>query len=306
VARIQREMRAILTSIGVEGGLADSFRALREDERFYFSNDDEGREAYLAAATALLVAMDARLDEIVGTRPAAALVVRPVEPYRARSAGKAFYEAGSADGSRPGTYYANLYDMRAMPIYQMEALAFHEGVPGHHLQIGTARELEGLPRFRRFARCTAYTEGWGLYAEYLPKDMGFYADPYSDLGRLAMELWRACRLVVDTGIHRLRWSRRRAIDYLLENTPNPEADCVKAVERYVVMPGQATAYTVGMRRLLALRERAERRLGPHFDLRGFHDAVLRSGPMPLSLLGARVDDWVAAVEELASELSEQR
>lgn len=296
VARIQGEMRAIVVRIGFEGDLEDFFQFLREDERFYYPNDESGRAAYLSDVTAILEGMEARLDELFFTRPRASLIVKAVEPYRAASAGKAFYERGTPDGSRPGTFYANLHDMADMPKYQMEALAFHEGIPGHHMQVSIAQEIEGLPSFRQHGRYTAYGEGWGLYAERIPKEMGFYHDVYSDLGRLAMELWRACRLVVDTGIHHRRWTREQAIDYLVRNTPNPEGDCVKAVERYIVMPGQATAYMIGMLKILELRQRAENRLGDRFDVRSFHDVVLRSGPVPLEVLDELVEAWIASAE----------
>ena len=175
----------------------------------------------------------------------------------------------------------------------MEALAYHEGIPGHHMQRAVTQELEGIPNFQKYASFTAYTEGWGLYTEELGKDMGFYKDPYSDFGRLAMELWRACRLVVDTGIHAQRWSRQQAIDYLVENTPNPENDAVKAIERYIVIPGQATAYMIGKLKIMELRARAQAQLGENFDWRGFHDEILKDGPVPLSILENKVNNWIA-------------
>ena len=174
----------------------------------------------------------------------------------------------------------------------MEAPAYHEGIPGHHMQLAIAQELKGVPTFQKLGSVTAYTEGWGLYSEYLPKEMGFYEDPYSDFGRLAMEIWRAARLVVDTGIHHKKWTREEAIDYLLTNTPNPENDCIKAIERYIVMPGQATAYKIGMIKIQDLREDAKARLGDKFDIREYHDVVLKSGPLPLSVLEEQVNAWV--------------
>lgn len=291
VNRIHDEMRAIQEQVGFDGTLQDFFVHLRDSPDFYYPNDDEGRAEYLARATELIDVMRTRLPELFGTLPRADIEVRRVEPYRERSAGKAFYQRGTPDGARPGIYYANLYDMRDMPIYQMEALAYHEGIPGHHMQGSIAQELEDLPTFRRFSGYTAYGEGWALYTEYLPREIGLYEDPYSDFGRLAMELWRACRLVVDTGIHHHRWTRERAIDYLLENTPNPEGDCVKAIERYIVMPGQATGYKIGMMKILELRERARAALGDAFDIRDFHDIVLRNGPVPLTILEELIDEW---------------
>jgi uncharacterized protein (DUF885 family) len=237
--------------------------------------------------------MKARIPEYFGLVPKADMIIKRVEAFRERSAGKAFYQSPANDGSRPGIYYANLFNMRDMPTYQMEALAYHEGIPGHHMQRAVTQELEGIPNFQKYASFTAYTEGWGLYTEELGKDMGFYQDPYSDFGRLAMELWRACRLVVDTGIHAQRWSRQQAIDYLVENTPNPENDAVKAIERYIVIPGQATAYMIGKLKIMELRARAQAQLGERFDWLGFHDEILKDGPVPLSMLESKVNDWIA-------------
>ncbi|WP_234977457.1 DUF885 domain-containing protein [Ferrimonas marina] len=291
VARIHGEMRAIKEQVGFDGDLDAFFEYLRTDPKFYFDNTDEGRAAYLTQATDYIDQMRDRLDEVFGIKPKADLVVKAVEPFREKSAGKAFYEVPTADGSRPGTYYANLYNMANMPSYQMEALAFHEGIPGHHMQLATAIELESVPKFRRYAMYTAYIEGWGLYSEYLPKEMGFYQDPYSDFGRLAMELWRACRLVVDTGIHQKGWSREQAIQYLADNTPNPQGDIVKAIERYIVMPSQATAYKIGMIKILQMRADAKATMGEAFDLRGFHDVILANGALPLNMLEQQVQQW---------------
>ena len=297
VARIHREMNQIKESVGFKGDLNEFFVYMRTDpdDRFTYPNTPEGKKAYLRDATNMINVMRGRLDEIFWIKPKADFVVKAVEPFREKAAGKAFYSRPAADGSRPGIYYANLYNTANMPSYQMEALAYHEGIPGHHMQIAIQQELEGLPKFRRFGRVTAYSEGWGLYTEYLPKEMGFYTDPYSDFGRLAMELWRAARLVVDTGIHHKQWTRDQAIDYLLSNTPNPKGDCVKAIERYVVMPGQATAYKIGMIKILELRENAKQALGDKFDIRGFHDAILANGPVPLSILEDLVNQWVESV-----------
>ncbi len=294
VARIHAEMEAIKDSVGFDGTLQEFFVYMREDpdERFTYPNTDEGRDEYLAEATAIIDDMRGRLDGLFLTKPKAKLIVKRVEPFRERAAGKAFYQRPAPDGSRPGIYYANLYNTADMPTYQMRALAYHEGIPGHHMQLAIAQELEGVPSFRRFGGFTAYTEGWGLYSEYVPKEMGLYDDPYSDFGRLAMELWRAARLVVDSGLHDKRWTREEAINYLLENTPNPEGDCIKAIERYIVMPGQATAYKVGMLKILELRQRAETSLGDGFDVREFHDVVLKDGAVPLSILEENVDAWI--------------
>ena len=302
IARIHEEMNAIKDTVGFEGTLKEFFNHLREDPNgeFYYPNTDEGREKYLEEATALIDDMRGRLDELFYVKPKADLVVKRVEPFRERAAGKAFYQRPAPDGSRPGIYYANLYRMGDMPISQMAALAYHEGIPGHHMQLAISQELEGIPSFRKYGSVTAYTEGWGLYSEYIPKEMGLYEDPYSDFGRLAMEIWRAARLVVDTGIHEKKWTREQAINYLLENTPNPEGDCIKAIERYIVMPGQATAYKIGMLKILDLRRHAKEQLGEAFDIRAFHDVVLKDGPMPLALLEENIDAWITR-EKAGSE-----
>ncbi|MCR9271290.1 MAG: DUF885 domain-containing protein [Hyphomonadaceae bacterium] len=294
VARIHGEMRAIMTEVGFEGSLQDFFDFTRSDPKFFKPNTDEGRAEYLAEATAMIDTMREALPSVFNTFPKADMVVKAVEPFREKAAGKAFYQRPAPDGSRPGVYYANLYRMQDMPLYQMEALAYHEGIPGHHMQLAISQELIGIPKFRKYGGYTAYTEGWGLYSEFLPKEMGFYEDPYSDFGRLAMELWRAARLVVDTGLHEKRWTREEAIDYLLENTPNPEGDCRKAIERYIVMPGQATAYKIGMIKILDLREDARARLEDKFDIRDFHDVVLKDGPVPLQILEENVEAWITA------------
>ncbi|WP_051286206.1 DUF885 domain-containing protein [Salinimicrobium terrae] len=292
VARIHKEMEDIMEQVGFEGSLQDFFKFMREDEQFYYENTEEGRERYLTEATALINTMKGRLDELFLTKPEADIIVKAVEPFREKSAGKAFYQRPALDGSRPGTYYANLYDMEAMPIYQMEALAYHEGLPGHHMQLAIAQELDSLAMFRKLGGYGSYIEGWGLYSELLPKEIGFYEDPYSDFGRLAMELWRSIRLVVDTGIHSKKWTREEAIDYYVQNSPNAESDAVKMVERHIVMPGQATAYKIGMNKILELREYAKKELGEEFDLREFHDVVLTNGSVPLNVLEELVVEWV--------------
>ncbi|MEY4268809.1 MAG: hypothetical protein RLZZ58_25 [Pseudomonadota bacterium] len=289
VARIHKAMDVIQAQVGFKGDQKAFFAHLRDSPEFYH----ETREAYLGEATTRINAMQAALPRFFNTIPAAPLTVKAVEAFREKSAGKAFYQSPAPDGSRPGTYYVNLYNLRDMSVTELEALAYHEGIPGHHLQRAIQTELKNVPAFRQYGGFTAYTEGWGLYAEELGKDMGFYADPYSDFGRLGMELWRACRLVVDTGIHDKRWSREQAIQYLRDNTPNPEGDIVKAIERYIVYPGQATAYTIGKIKIVELRTRAKAKLGDRFDIREFHDVVLTGGPMPLSVLESRVETWIA-------------
>jgi uncharacterized protein (DUF885 family) len=288
VERIHGQMREIMKTVGFAGTLQEFFAFVRTDDRFYFTT----REEYLAAVDTKLEAMEAKLPDYFNTLPKAPLTVKAVEAFREKSAGKAFYQSPAPDGSRPGTYYVNLYNLKDMASTELEALAYHEGLPGHHLQRAVQTELGDLPPFRRFGGVTAYTEGWGLYSEELGKDMGFYEDPYSDFGRLGMELWRACRLVVDTGIHHKRWSREQAIQYLTENTPNPEGDISKAIERYVVYPGQANAYMIGKLKIMELRARAQKALGDKFQYGRFHDAILKSGPVPLTVLEEQIDAWV--------------
>ncbi|MFN7180061.1 DUF885 domain-containing protein [Hyphomonas sp.] len=293
VARIHTEMHAIMNQVGFTGTLAEFFEFMRTDPRFYKAETAEGREEYLSEAVAAIEQMRGDLPSLFNTFPKAEMIVKAVEPFREKSAGKAFYSRPAPDGSRPGIYYANLYSMADMPTYQLEALAFHEGIPGHHMQIAIAQELEGIPSFRKFGGYTAYSEGWGLYSELVPKELGYYSDPYSDFGRLAMEIWRAARLVVDTGIHSKQWTREQAVQYLMDNTPNPKGDCEKAIDRYIVMPGQATAYKIGMLKIVELRERAKTALGNGFDIREFHDIVLKDGAVPLAILEENVDAWIA-------------
>jgi uncharacterized protein (DUF885 family) len=293
VARIHREMEVIMNKVKFEGSLQDFFKFMREDPQFYYTDDEKGKAAYLKKATSIINDMNGDLDELFLTKPKADIKVQAVEAFREASAGKAFYEQPAMDGSRPGIYYANLYHMEAMPSYQMEALAFHEGIPGHHMQIAIAQELEGIPDFRKHSFYTAYVEGWGLYSEKIPKEIGKYQDPYSDFGRLAMELWRACRLVVDTGIHAKKWTREEGIMYYVDHTPNAESDAVKMVERHIVMPSQATAYKVGMNKILELREKAKAALGDQFDIKEFHDVILTKGALPLKVLEDQVVDYIS-------------
>ncbi|MFK5879853.1 MAG: DUF885 domain-containing protein [Flavobacteriaceae bacterium] len=292
VTRIHNEMRTIKNSVGFEGDLQSFFKFMKVDSQFYFEDSEEGRAEYMQQTTQIIDSMQTRLDELFITKPKAAIKVKAVEPFREKSAGKAFYQDAAPDGSRPGTYYANMYDMASMPSYQMEALAYHEGIPGHHMQLSIAQELTSIPKFRKFGSYTAYIEGWGLYSEFIPKEMGFYEDPYSDFGRLAMELWRACRLVVDTGIHTKKWTREEGIKYYTDNTPNAELDAIKMVERHIVMPSQATAYKIGMLKILELREMAKEKLGDKFDIRKFHEVILSNGALPLDVLEDLVNLWV--------------
>ncbi|WP_371185859.1 DUF885 family protein [Thalassotalea maritima] len=293
VARIHDEMRVIKDKVGFKGDLQAFMQFMRSDKQFYYPNTEEGKQRYLDEATYWIDDMKGRLDELFLVKPKADLIVKAVEPFREQSAGKAFYNRPAPDGSRPGIYYANLYDMEAMPTYQMEALAYHEGIPGHHMQLAISQELEGIPTFRKFSSYTAYTEGWGLYSELLPKEIGLYKDPYADFGRLAMELWRACRLVVDTGMHTKKWTREESIDYYVNNTPNAKSDAVKMVERHAVMPSQATAYKVGMLEILRMRDMAKAELGEKFDIREFHDVYLKNGPLPLDVMDRMMKNYIA-------------
>lgn len=292
VDRIHGEMRAIMKKVGFKGDLKDFFNFMKTDPRFRYPDTKAGKERYLTEARKIIDTMEDFLPKMFNTLPKAKLQVKAVEEYREKSAGIAFYQGPSLYGNRPGIYYVNLYKMEDNPIYKMEGLAYHEGLPGHHMQIAIKTELENLPKFRRTGGYTAYSEGWGLYSELLPKEFGFYKDPYSDFGRLTMELWRAARLVTDTGLHHKKWSREKGIQYLKDNTPNADLDITKAIERYIVMPGQATTYKIGMQKILDLRREAKEELGGKFDIRQFHDVVLRSGPLPLDILEEQVAKWV--------------
>ncbi|MBT5814041.1 MAG: DUF885 domain-containing protein [Opitutales bacterium] len=292
VARIHNEMRGIMKTVEFGGNLQAFFEFMRTDKQFYYPNDDEGKQDYLDRAVEVIDDMKGRLDQLFLTKPKAELTVKRVEAFREKSAGTAFYQRPAPDGSRPGIYYANLYNTANMPKYKLEALAYHEGIPGHHMQLALAQQLEGIPKFRKLGGYTAYIEGWGLYCEQIPKEMGLYKDPYSDFGRLSMELWRACRLVVDTGIHAKRWTREQGIAYYRNNTPDTERDCIRMVERHIVMASQATAYKIGMLKILELREKAKNALGSRFDIRVFHDVILRGGPLPLTVLEQMVDEYI--------------
>ncbi|MBL8771343.1 MAG: DUF885 domain-containing protein [Phenylobacterium sp.] len=293
VKRIRGEMEALKAKIGFEGTLEAFFVFMRSDPRFYVPADDAGRARYLKLSEGYLAGMRARLPEVFARLPKAELVVRRVEAFREEPGGAAHYSSGAPDGSRPGVFYVHLSDVRATPTYEIEGTSYHEGWPGHHMQIMRAQEMTGVPFFRTQTNYGAYAEGWGLYVELLAKEMGFYTDPYSDFGRLGREIWRAIRLVVDTGIHAKGWSEAQALGFYTANSPQPEAKIRSEVRRYFVTPGQATSYKVGMVRILALRERARRALGARFDLKGFHEAVLGAGALPMGVLEARVDRWVA-------------
>ena len=294
VARIHKEMGVVQKEMGVKGDLQAYFNYMRTEPKFYAPETAEGRALYLSETQKANDAITPLLPKWFGTLPQAPLVVKPVEAFREKSAGKAFYQRPAPDGSRPGTYYANLYKMADMPLTEVEALFYHEGVPGHHLQLAIQTELKGVPAFRKFGGVTAYSEGWGLYSEKLAKDMGLYTDPARDFGRLQLELHRAIRLVVDSGLHYKRWSRETAIKYVEDNSADAPGGIVKAIERYIIYPGQATAYMVGRLKISELRDKAQKALGKKFDIRGFHDTVLKSGPVPLDVLEEQVDAWIAS------------
>jgi uncharacterized protein (DUF885 family) len=295
VARLHDETRQIMAKVGFKGDLKAFFDFMETDPRFYEPQTPEGRASYIAKATAAIAAMKARCPDYFNLMPKASMEVRAVEPFREKSAGLAFYERPSADGARPGVYYANTSNMKALPLYQLEALAYHEGIPGHHFQIAIAQELAGIPRFRRFGGgFTAYSEGWALYTEKLGKEMGFYQDPYADFGRIVLELRRAIRLVVDTGLHAKKWPRQQAIQYILDNQPGEEAQARLDIDRYIVMPGQATAYLIGQMKFFELREKAKAELGAKFSIKGYHDVVLGNGAVPLDVLEDLVMAWARA------------
>lgn len=299
VDRIQARMQEIMDQVEFEGSLQDFYTFLRSDPQFTYPNTAEGRAAYIADATAIINEMKAQSDGLFLTKPKADMIVKRVEPFREATAFGAFYNSPALDGSRPGTYYINLKDMADQPKFLQQALAYHEGIPGHHMQLAIAQELEGLPQFRTLGGHTAFIEGWALYAEEIPRELGLYTDPYKEFGQLGMEIFRAARLVVDTGIHSKKWTREEAVQYYLENIPNPEGDVRAEIDRYIVWPGQATAYLIGKLKVIELRKRAEAELGDLFDVREFHDAVLTRGSVPLDILEDQIDLYIAHTKDKA-------
>jgi len=290
VARISAEMRALQTEIGFEGELPDLLRHVRDDASFHA----ESAEWLLTEYQQILDRMQAAVPRYFGKLPRAEYEIRPIETYREQAAPAAYYYPPPHDGSRPGIFYVNTSKPEERPVWGMEALAYHEAVPGHHFQISRALELDRMPRFRQYGSYTAYVEGWGLYSEWLAKEMGFYQDPYHDLGRLVFEIWRAVRLVVDTGVHHLRWTRAQALEYTTQHTAIAEMDVVAEIDRYIVWPGQALSYKVGERAIDGIRRHAQTELGDRFDWKSFHDRVLDDGALPLALFEARMRAWVAA------------
>ncbi len=299
VKRLQEEMIAIKDKVGFEGTLQEFFAFVNSDAQFFFPNTDEGRQGYLDESTKYLDELTKKLPDYFGILPKAELVVRRVESFREQDGAPQHYFPGTPDGSRAGIYYVHLSDMSSMDKTTLEGVAYHEGNPGHHMQISIAQELESVPKFRTQGRYTAYVEGWALYAELLAKEMGGYENPYYDFGRLVNEIWRAIRLVVDTGLHTKGWTEADAIAYFTENSSISQGAITAEVQRYMVIPGQATAYKIGMLKIQELRKRAETELGDAFDIKGFHDTILGGGAMPLEILERRVDQWIASKKNAA-------
>ena len=294
VARIRKEMEVIKDKVGFKGSLDQFFAFVRSDPKTHYPNTDAGKQQYLADAKKIIADYMAVAGKQFSTLPKQALEVRAVEPFREKTASTAFYNPGAPDGSRPGIFYVNLADMTQVQKVQLPAIAYHEGAPGHHFQIARSQEQTDLPMFRRMSYYGAYTEGWGLYAEKLGKEAGFYQDPYDDFGRLSLEIWRAVRLVLDTGIHAKHWSRDQAIAYMKANTLSSDLDVVREVDRYFTSPGQATSYKVGQLKISELRGKVQAALGPKFDIRAFHEVVLAAGALPLDVLEHRVDAYITA------------
>ena len=294
VTRIRGEMEALKDRVGFKGDLKAFFHFIRTDPQFKYPDTDAGRQAYIDDATAAIDTIKKQLPNYFGLLPKADLVVKRVEPFREVAGAAQHYYPSTPDGSRPGIYYAHLSDMNAMPKTELEVIAYHEGLPGHHMQIAIAQELEGVPEFRKQAGFSAYSEGWGLYSEWLAREIpGTYTDPYSEFGQLTSEMWRAIRLVVDTGLHAKGWTQKQAVDYFAANSSIPLEAVEAEVRRYITWPGQATSYKIGMIKIQELRARAEKELGDDFDIREFHDAVLGGGALPLTLLERKIDQWIA-------------
>ncbi|HYE75667.1 MAG TPA: DUF885 domain-containing protein, partial [Blastocatellia bacterium] len=290
VERIRREMEAVIKQVGFKGSFQEFLTFLRKDPQFYYTKPED----LVAGYSVISKRADAALPKLFAELPRNTYGIKPFADYEAPAQTTAQYRPGAADGSRPGFYMVNLYRLDMRPKYEMEALSLHEAVPGHHLQISRAQELKGLPEFRRNGFYNAFVEGWALYAESLGTEMGFYTDPYSKFGQLTYEMWRACRLVVDTGMHSLKWSREQAINFMKENTAKTEQDIIVEIDRYIVWPGQALGYKLGELKIKELRARATKELGDKFDIRKFHNAVIDNGPLPLDVLEQRINEWIAA------------
>ncbi len=292
VKRIRGAMDSVIAASGFKGTFAEFVQFLRTDSRFYWTTPDD----LIHASRELMKRIDPELTKLFGTLPRLPYGVSPIPSYSERSQTTAYYQPGSPLSHRAGTYFVNTYNLPARPKWEMEALSLHEAVPGHHLQIALAQELEGVPEFRRFGGYTAFVEGWGLYSESLGGELGLYTDPYSKFGQLTYEMWRAIRLVIDTGIHTMGWTRQQAIDYFKANAAKTEHDITIEVDRYIVWPGQALAYKIGELKIKELRAYATTTLGSRFDVRAFHDQVLGAGAVPLDVLDARIHAWVASVQ----------
>jgi uncharacterized protein (DUF885 family) len=293
VQRIRSEMNAVIRKAGFKGNFRAFIEFLRSDPRFYVTTP----EALLEKTALVLKRMDGALPRLFKTLPRLPYGIRAVPAYSAPGNTAAYYQPGTGDGTVAGHYYVNTFDLASRPLYEIEALSLHEAVPGHHLQIALQQELSDLPKFRRFAGFTSFVEGWALYSERLGLEVGFYQDPYSDFGRLSYEMWRACRLVVDTGMHALGWTRQQAIEFMAENTSSTLLNITNEVDRYIAWPGQALAYKLGELKIRELRTMAEKELGVKFNLRDFHDVLLLAGAVPLDVLGARVREWVAGQKD---------
>ncbi len=288
VARIHKEMRRVIAELGFKGDMQAFFEFLAEDKQFQYPTE----QALLDDYNSLRERVDVGADKLFSTRPKAGFEIRPVEAFRAKSAAGGSYQRPSEDGSRPGIFYVNTYDLPSRNTWDSEDLYLHEAIPGHHFQLAIQQELKGIPAFRRFGSITAFIEGWGLYAETLGKELGVYTDPYSYFGYLQNELWRAIRLVVDTGLHSKQWTREQVIRYMLDNSASSETQAVAEAERYMAIPGQALAYKIGQLRISELRARAEEKLGKNFDIRGFHAEVLKDGAVPLDVLEQKIERWI--------------
>jgi uncharacterized protein (DUF885 family) len=289
VARIRTAMDSVMRTTGFRGDFPAFVAFLRADPRFYAASP----ERLLETTSLVLKRMDGELPRLFGRLPRLSYGIKPIPDYIAPRTTTAYYSPGTPDRTRAGTYFVNTYDLRSRPLYEIESLSLHEAVPGHHLQIALAQELENVPNFRRVAGFTAFVEGWGLYAESLGGEAGFYTDPYSYFGHLTYDAWRACRLVVDTGIHEMGWTRQQAVDYMAANTGLAMRNIENEVDRYIAWPGQALAYKTGQLKIRELRTEAEQALGPRFDVRAFHDVVLGSGAVPLNVLESNVRAWIA-------------
>jgi uncharacterized protein (DUF885 family) len=294
VQRISDEMRGVMKQVGFKGELKDFFEHVESDDRYYFTEKEEMLQGYRE----LQGKVNAVLPKAFDIFPEADYEVREIPSFMAESTAAAFYQPGTPDGSRPGVFFVNTFNLRARPKFGMETLSIHEASPGHHFQISIAREIEELPRFRRFGGTSAYFEGWALYAESLGKELGLFEDPYQFYGRLGDELLRAMRLVVDTGLHHKGWSREQAIQYMMDHSSMAESDVIAEVERYIAIPGQALTYKVGQRVISGLRARAERELGDRFDLKAFHRAILIDGALPLKVLERKMEEWLAGRKEI--------